>query len=230
MFPEQLHGLPDFLIASLSAAGIVCLLEAFQGNSRNKVFDPQQLLTEVPVNQRAVGERQKFAVRVHFTQTQQIRLAHQRLAAGVDIHINSQLLALPDDGVHGFQAQVQLTAVFRGPAAGAVEIAGGGGVKENGPRHIAAFPLLDLVLDGASPKAGVNEKILEECFADLGIQLVKPQNQLVPVAFFLNGLADGRALSCVPSVRGKTVHQIHQLGNIFFRVAFDVMKRLLEGK
>ena len=51
--------------------------------------------------------------------------------------MDAQFLALSDDTVHVLKAQVQAVAVLGSPAAFAVQVAGGGGVKQQDPRHVA---------------------------------------------------------------------------------------------
>ena len=85
-----------------------------------------------------------------FANSDQVVLADERLAAGVDVHVDSQFLALLDNAVDLLVGQVQLVAVFRGPAAGAVQVAGGGGVQQDRPGDVAVLLRLDLVLRGAA--------------------------------------------------------------------------------
>ena len=74
----------------------------------NKVFNPEHLMAEFLINQCAIGKGKELTVRMHFTNPDQIFFADQWLASCVDIHVSAQLLALTDDRIDGFQAQVQL--------------------------------------------------------------------------------------------------------------------------
>ena len=173
VFLQQPHGIGNLLVYTFAATTIVGILEALQRNGGHKVLHPQHLPAEVLVDQRAVGEGQKFAVRVHLAQLDQISLAYQRLAAGVDVEIGAHFLALTDDGIDGLQTQVQVVAVLGSPAAGTMQVAGRGGVQQDRPRHIAAFLLFHLILNSAALQAGVEQKVFKKCFAHSGIQLVK---------------------------------------------------------
>ena len=167
---------------------------------------------------------------MHLTQLDEVCLPHQRLAAGVDIHVGPKFFALTDDGVDSLQAEIELVSILSRPAAGTVHIAGGGGVQQNGPGHIAVLPLFDLFLGGAALQAGVKQKVLEKGAAYAGIQLVDPQDQLVPIVLFLNGLADGVPLALIPLLRGKPVHQGHELRDVLLRIPFNVLQSLIDGK
>ena len=137
---------------------------------------------------------------------------------------------MADDGVNGFQAEIELVSILSRPAAGAVHIAGGGGGQQNGPGDIAILPGFDFLLGGAALEAGVKQEVLEKGAAYAGIQLVDPQDQLIPVVLFFNGLADGIPLALIPPLRGKPVHQGHELWDVFFRVPFNILQRLIDGK
>ena len=167
---------------------------------------------------------------MHFAQPDQISLAHQRLAAGIDVHMDAQLLALADDRIQRLQAQVKPVAVFRSPASGAVHIAGGGGIHQDGPGHVAVFPGFYLVLDGAALQAGVEQKILKKRLAHARIQIIQPQDQLIPVVFLVDHLADRVPLGLIPADRGKAIHQGHKPGEVLFRISFDILQRLADGE
>jgi hypothetical protein len=64
-----------------------------------------------------------------------------------------------DDAVDLVIAQIQLVAVLGGPAAGAVEVAGGGGVQQNGPGHVAVVLVADFVLLVPADDVGVEEEV-----------------------------------------------------------------------
>ena len=77
-----------------------------------------------------------------FTKTDQISLAHQRFATGVNVDIGPQFLSLPDHIVQLFEGKVQLVTVLRRPAAGAVEVTGGGGIHQDRPGNVALILVL----------------------------------------------------------------------------------------
>ena len=111
-----------------------------------------------------------------------------------------------------------------------MHIAGGGGVQQNGPGDVAVFSGFDLILGGAALQTGVKQKVLEKGAAYAGIQLVDPQDQLVPVVLFLNDLADGIPLALIPPLRGEPVHQGHKLRDVLLRIPFNVIQSLIDGK
>ena len=219
---QQLHGVNDLLVGAFAAAAVVGLLKALQADGGDEVLHPQHLLTEGLVDQGTVGEGEELTVGVHLADLDQVGLAHHGLAAGVNVHIGAQLLALGDDGVDGFQGEVELMAVFRSPATGAVEVAGRGGIQQNGPGHIAVVLGGRLLLKGAALQAGVEDKVLEEGLAHARVQLIDPQDQLIPVVLLLDGGAESVALGHIPVVRGELIHQIHDLGDVALRVFSQV--------
>ena len=99
---QQSHDLVDLLIDPGSPAGVIGCLKTFQRNGGNKVFDPQHILTKGFVNEGAVGEGEEHAVGMHLADAEHILFSHQRFAAGIDVHVSTQLFALGDDGVQVF--------------------------------------------------------------------------------------------------------------------------------
>jgi hypothetical protein len=149
----------DLLIGALAAAASVASFKALQRDGGDEVVNPLHLVGELLVDEGGVGEAEEHAVGVLLAQAMMIVLAHQRLAAGVDIHIDAELLALTDDVVDLVIAQVQLVAVLGGPAAGAVQVAGGGGVQQDGPGGVAVVLVADFLLLVPADEVGVDEEI-----------------------------------------------------------------------
>ena len=83
-------------------------------------------------------------------QPDQVFFPDHRLSSCVDIHIDSQFFSLTYDIVDLIIGKVQFVAVFRSPAAGAVKVAGAGGIQQDGPGNIAAVFLSALFLFGPS--------------------------------------------------------------------------------
>ncbi len=100
-------------------------------------------------------------------------LAHQGLAAGVYVDVHPQLLALGDYRVDLVEAQVQLVAVLRRPAAGAVQVAGRGGVQQEGPGDIAAVFLPQLLLPGPAHQISVDDEVLKGGLEHVLVRLCK---------------------------------------------------------
>ena len=72
-------------------------LKALQADGQGQVAYPLHFLTEILVYQCAVGKCMEIAVVVFLAQTDDVCFAHQRLAAGIHVEVNAQLLALGDD-------------------------------------------------------------------------------------------------------------------------------------
>ena len=82
-----------------------------------------------------------------FAEAEDVCFADQRLAACVNVHVYTQRFALSDDAVQFLKAQVQPIAVFSGPAALAVKVAGTGGVHEYSPWDITIILFSVLFLE-----------------------------------------------------------------------------------
>ena len=226
---QQLHGPDHLFIDAAAPAAVGGGLKALHAQCGDKVFYPQHIPAELLVHQRAVGEGEELAVRVALAQRQHILFPHQGLAAGEDVHVGPQLLPLADDTVHLLQGQVQLPAVLRRPAAGAVQVAGAGGVQQDGPGDIAPLPPGGVLLYAGAHQAGVDQEVLEEGPAHARVQPEDAHHQPVPVAFRLQGRAHRRALGDIPAVGGEFVHHVHHLQGVGLRVLLQVVQRLLEG-
>ena len=78
----------------------------------------------------------------------EVVLAHQRLAAGIDVDMGAEGLALRDDGVDIIEREVLLITILGSPAAGAMQIASARGIEQDGPRNVALVLLAVLFLLG----------------------------------------------------------------------------------
>ena len=159
----------------------------------------------------------------------EVFLAYQRFAAGVDIKVHAHFLALGDDGVDLLKAQVQLVAVFRGPAAGAVQVAGGRGIQQDDPRDVAVVLLAVFLLNGPAQNVGVEDEIGEEGLQLIPIHVVeKVQDELMHVVgriLYHSAHRRPLALEAVGAGAGQLVHPVHQLGHVLLRVFFQIPQR-----
>ena len=228
MLFQHLHGPHDGLVGAGAPAAVGGLLKALHADGGDKVLHPQHLLGELAVDEGAVGKGQEHAVRVGLAQADDVVLAHHGLAAGEDVHIGAQLLALADDVVHGLKAHVQLVAVFRGPAAGAVQVAGGGGVHQNGPGDVAVVLGGGLLLAAVPDERGVHDEVLKEGHAHRGVD-VAPQahDELVPVVVgVFQNVVEHPALAGEGVVLVELVGPLQQLGQALFRVLVQIVENL----
>ena len=138
---QPLHGSRALLESAGAATEVVLLLVALNREGRVEVAYFADLISKAVVDQRTVGKAQECAVRVLSANTHQILAAHGRLTAGVQIHICTQLLALGDNTGQVVVRQRTGMAVLGSPAAGALQVAGSGGIHQDRPRHIAAVLL-----------------------------------------------------------------------------------------
>ena len=166
---------------------------------------------------------------MRLAQLDKVVLADQRLAAGVDVHMNTQLDALVDDGVDLFIGKVQLVAVLGGPAASAMKVARAGWVKQDSPRDVALQRLAVVLLHAPGNKVAVNHERLQQLRDNLGVQLEDLHDQLIPVAFRLDGLAHGFALRGKQILGRKLVQHVHDLVDIGLGVFHDIVDELVHG-
>ena len=80
-------------IVPLTAAGIVGLRGALDGQQEGNVAQTHHLFAEGLIDEGGVGVDGKFNIIVLLRQLQDIGLAHQRLAAGQHVQVYAQLLA-----------------------------------------------------------------------------------------------------------------------------------------
>ena len=161
------------------------------------------------------------------TQRDDVLLAHQGLAAGVNVQIDAKLLALGDDGVDLVKGQIELIAVLRRPAAGAVQVAGRGGVQQDGPGNIAVVFLAQLLLLGPAHQVGVDKEVGEDRLQHVGIGLGPDLlDELIPTGLGIaDDLVEHRALGR-QGVSGKLIDQIHHLVHVVHGILVQIIEHL----
>ncbi len=219
----------DLLIGAVAPAAVGGLLKALDADGGHEVAHFQHLVGKGLVDQGAVGEGQEHAVVVLAADLDEVFLAYQRFAAGVDVEVYAHFLALSDDGVDLVKAQVQLVAVLRRPAAGAVQVARGGGVQQDDPRDVAVVLLAVFLLDGPAQNVGIEDEVGEEGLQLIPVHVVEQvQDELVHV---VGGVLHHGAYCCplafkaVRASTGQFVHPVHQLGHVLLRVLFQITQR-----
>ena len=125
------------MIGALSAPVIRGIFTAFNGDRGHKVLYPQHFFGKGFINERSVGKGKESCFRMTFAQGDDILLPHQWFTAGINEEVAAELLSLSNHTVQLFQCQIQFIAILRRPAAGAVQIAGAGRIKQNRPRNVA---------------------------------------------------------------------------------------------
>ena len=158
-------------------------------------------------------------------QGDQIALAHQRFAAGIDVYVHAQRLALLDDAIQRGKVHVQFVAIFRGPAARAVQIAGGSGGHQNGPGNVAAvfFPRAGLLR--TAQQRGVQNQVFKQRLAHARID-IRPEaaNQPVPVVVrIVHHFVEYPALAGEGIVPVELIHPVQQLGNVRVRIFVQIV-------
>ena len=147
---EQVHRIHDSGIVAVAPPGIIGRGSSLDREHEGDIAQFYDLFTERLIDEGRVRVNRKLHVVVLFCQTENIRLPHQRLAAGEHIEIDPQLLALGDDFVHILKAEVVFVAVLARPASHAVHIASRSGVEQDQPRDIAVV-LCAILADGLCP-------------------------------------------------------------------------------
>ena len=169
---HQVHRRQRLGIMSVSAAGIVGILKAFDADGHHEIAHAQQVLTELIIDQRAIGESVESHILMLFTQAQNVLLAHQRLAASEQAGVQAQLLAFGQHFVHYFVGQILLMAVLRCPAARTAHVAGGGRVHQHQPWDVAAILRSGLLRGLIAAKATLIGRVQQECGHNLGIHVL----------------------------------------------------------
>ena len=136
----------DLGVRALATAGVGGVLVALGADGGNEVCHANHIVAERLVDERGVREAEERAIGMRLAQLDEVVLAHQGLAARVDEHVRSQGLALLDDGIDVVVAQVELMAVFCGPATRAMQVARARGVEQNRPRNVALVFVAILLL------------------------------------------------------------------------------------
>ena len=223
---QQIHRVHDSGIVPLTAAGIVGLRGALDGQHEGNVAQTHHLFAEGLINEGGVGVDGKFNIVVLLRQLQDIGLAHQRLAAGQHVQVYAQLLALGNDLVHILKAEVVLVAVLTGPAAHAMHVAGRGGVEQDQPRNVALV-LHAVLADGLSAaEEGFIAQIQCRGAGHVGIGLIQHAvDELGPLAA---GVGQGLPGVLVGFVAERAAIEllcnIHQLSHGFLTVFIGMRK------
>ncbi len=89
----------DLFVCALAAAGIGGALVALGADGRDKVCNADHIVTERLVDKRGVGEAEEHAVLMLFANPDQVVLADEWLATGIDVDVRAEFFALCDDGV-----------------------------------------------------------------------------------------------------------------------------------
>ncbi len=229
-FPEDLHGPHHGLVGAFAAAEIGVLFIAFNADGRDEVFHAQHVVRKFFVDQGAVREGEEGAVVVLLAQADDVVLANERLPARKDVHVAAQLFPLADDIVQLVVGEVELVAVFRRPASRAVQVAGGGGVHQNGPRHVA------VVFFGILPEAlaahKVDEHVLERLFPVSGVDVrIDFRHQTVPVVVGIrHGFIQQFVSLVVALVLVEFLQPPQQFRHVVFRVVFQVPQGFFQAE
>ena len=228
---EYLHGLHYGLERTLAAAGIGGFFKALHADGRHEVAHAQHLLSELLVYKGGVGEGQEHAVRMALAQRDDVLFAHQRLAAREYVHERTHGSTLLYYRLHGLQAKVELVAVFSRPAAGAVQVAGAGGVHQYRPRHVAVVLAAHLVLALAADYGGVDYEVLEQRMAHFRVEVCPYRAyQAIPVVVgIIDHLAErGYLTGNHVQVAVQLLHPVHHLGYILIGIIIQILYHLLE--
>ena len=231
MRPQDLHGTLDGLVGALAAAGVGGFLEALDGDGRDQVADTEHLVGEGVVDQGAVGEEQEAALRMLVGQRDQVVLADGRLAAGIDVEIGAQGLALVDDAVKIIEGQVQAIAVLGRPAAGAVQVACRGRVHQDGPGDVAAILLAGIAEHRVGDDVAIDHEAFHQVAHDLRIDVIEAAHgELVPVVGRVgDDLLDQLELAGEAVVLVELQHHVAHLLHVVRRILGQIVIGLHDG-
>ena len=170
---HELKGIHDLVKRPVPTATVIHVgLIALKRHREDDVTRALHVLTEGFVNKRCVGEDVEHAVAVLLRKPQNVRLAHQGLAAGKHVEVAAQLRALGHQAVHVLIREVKLVAVFCCPTAFAMLVAGARRVEEDDPRDVAIILLGHLKGGLEAPKCGLVTAVEYERPQHGGVSLV----------------------------------------------------------
>ena len=233
---HQLHGGQRLLEVALAPAAVIGFLKALDGNRHKEIADPQHLPAEIIIDESAVGKGVECHIPVLFAQANDILFADERLAAGKEAGMGTQLLGLGEDSIHLLKGQALLMTVLCRPAAGAVHIAGGGGVHQNEPRNIAAILFCILLCLLIAAEATLIHRVGEEGFENIRVGFIQNSLDIVrPLALRLarNHMQHLEGF-LLPHAALDLFGHIHQVlrgggGIRCFSLLDEVFQHLLEG-
>ena len=231
---QQVHGLHGSLVGAVTTAGVHGLLVPLHADNGDEVLHPHHVGSELLVNEGAVGEAHEDGVGVDFAELDEVLLPHQGFAAGIDIEVSAHFLALTDDAVNLVVGEVQLIAILCGPAALAVQVAGRGGIQQDGPGHVAIVFLTDFVALLPTSDAGVEEEVGQQGFGEAEVHFGHHTNHQLMGGGVLVGdsIADGFTLTGegLGTVAREFVHHVHHVDQVFDGILFNVGKGLTQCK
>lgn len=146
----------------------------------------------------------------------------------------AELLALGDDFVHRLVGEVQRVAVFGGPAADAVHVAGTRRVKQDGPRNVAVVFFLGRVARAQAVEARLKAKVHNGRLDDIRVERVEGfVDKMHPFAVLGNqaaGIVKGFFFKKVTKQMFKNVGQARQrlLAVLGVMLGHDVVDELFD--
>jgi hypothetical protein len=166
---------------------------ALERDGEHDVAHALDVLAELLVHQAGVGEDVELAVVVLLGKAEDVRLAHERLAAGEHEEVGAQGLGLGDEAVHLVVGQVEGVAVVGRPAAHAVLVAGARGVKEDDPGHVALVLLRVGRGLAQAAERGLVAAVEDGGLEDVGVNAVPHQldEEVLPLGTRIECLAQG---------------------------------------
>ena len=228
---QQVDRAQHLLIRARAAAAVRRRLVALERDGRNEVLHAQHLVGKGLVNERAVGEAEKFAVRVPLAERDDVLFAHKRFAARVDVKVYAHVLALTDDVVQLVEREVELVAVLCRPAARAVQVARRGRVHEDRPRDVALILRAQLILPLAANDVAVNEEVHERGLEHGGVNIVEDvlHHRVVRIGGVEARLADGTALALELS-GAERVRPVEEFRQVLDRIFVEIVNGLLDAE
>ena len=224
---EKIHGRVHLGVGARAAPPVGGRFVALGGDGRHEVLHADHLLAELLVDERGVREAQKRAVRMGLAQPNEIALAHEGLAASIDVHVHAEFLALADDGVDLVVGEVQGVPVLGGPAAGAVEVAGARRIQQDGPGDVALMALAHLLLLAPGEEVRVHDEGLQQIGPHLGVQVHDAHDELVHIRLVLDGVREGGALLGEQAGRSEGVDFAHDVRHVVLGVVAQIIDELV---
>ena len=109
-----------------------------------------------------------------------------------------------------------------------MQVAGARWVEQNSPRDVALVLFAVLLLLRPCQQVAIDNECLEQPGAHLGIEPEYAHDQVVPIAAALDDVGERLALGGEHAIGNQLVDEVHDLVDVFLRVAVEIIDELVE--
>ena len=143
--------------------------------------------------------------------------------------MDAEFFALADDRIDILEAQIELVAVIGSPASGAVQIAGAGGVEQDGPGNVAAVFAACLLLLRPCEQVRFHQEGFQQRGHDLFVEMQRLHDELVPVILLLERSTKRLALLGKQRFGHQRLEHVHNRVDMSFGIFDDIVDELVQS-